>query len=266
MDKKELALILKEGEGYRVEFKERLSGIDKDMVAFSNSSGGRILVGVTDEEKIRAIKITNRLKSEIQNIAQNCDPSIKVEIKSAGSLLIVEVKDGEDKPYRCSSGFYKRIGAISQKMKRDEIRDSFISEGKIKFDELINENFKYPHDFSREKLNKFLRLAGLSRSISTKDVLVSSGVAQMRRGKLYFNNAGVLFFAREPQKFIPWSVFTVALFKDKNGVDVIDRKEITGSLFEIVEQVMDFVKLYAKVAYRFTGKPQRDEIYEYPFE
>lgn len=29
---------------------------------------------------------------------------------------------------------------------------------------------------------------------------------------------------------------------------------------------MDFVKLYAKVAYRFTGKPQREEIYEYPFE
>ena len=29
---------------------------------------------------------------------------------------------------------------------------------------------------------------------------------------------------------------------------------------------MDFVKLYAKVAYHFTGKPQREEIYEYPFE
>ncbi len=69
MDKKELALILKEGEGYRVEFKERLSGIDKDIVAFSNSLGGRILVGVTDEGKIRAVKITNRLRSEIQNIA-----------------------------------------------------------------------------------------------------------------------------------------------------------------------------------------------------
>ena len=27
---------------------------------------------------------------------------------------------------------------------------------------------------------------------------------------------------------------------------------------------MDFVKLYTKVAYRFTGKPKREEIYEYP--
>lgn len=58
----------------------------------------------------------------------------------------------------------------------------------------------------------------------------------------------------------------MVLFKDYDGADVIDRKEITGSLFEIVSKVMDFVKLYAKVAYRFTGRPQREEIYEYPFE
>jgi len=29
---------------------------------------------------------------------------------------------------------------------------------------------------------------------------------------------------------------------------------------------MKFVKLYSKVAYRFTGEPQRENIYEYPFE
>jgi len=46
----------------------------------------------------------------------------------------------------------------------------------------------------------------------------------------------------------------------------LTEKEITGSLFEIVDKVMDFVKLYAKVAYKFTGKPQRENIYEYSFE
>jgi len=49
-------------------------------------------------------------------------------------------------------------------------------------------------------------------------------------------------------------------------VDIIDRKEIRGSLFEIVDKVMDFVKLYTKVAYKFTGKPKREEIYEYLLE
>jgi len=37
-------------------------------------------------------------------------------------------------------------------------------------------------------------------------------------------------------------------------------------LFDIVEEVMKFVRLYSKVAYRFTGKPQRENVYEYPFD
>ncbi|MDO9548667.1 MAG: hypothetical protein Q7J65_06880 [Candidatus Marinimicrobia bacterium] len=38
-NKKELLLILREGEGYFTEFKERLCGVDQDFVAFANSSG-----------------------------------------------------------------------------------------------------------------------------------------------------------------------------------------------------------------------------------
>jgi ATP-dependent DNA helicase RecG len=59
---------------------------------------------------------------------------------------------------------------------------------------------------------------------------------------------------------------SIALFKDDAGVDVIDRKEIEGSLFDIAEEVMKFVRLYSKVAYRFTGRPRRENVYEYPFD
>jgi len=266
MNNKELSLILQEGEGYFTEFKEGLSGVDKDFVAFANSSGGKVLIGVTDDGKVKGITITNRIKSEIQNIARNCDPEVKLFVKSFENILIVDVREGEDKAYKCSSGFYKRIGATSQKMTRNEILSFFKTEGKVRFDELLNTEFKYPKDFNRDRLNMFLELAGLSKTLSIDKILTSLGVVENQKGNLYFNNAGVLFFAKEPQSFTSWSVFTVVLFRDKEGVDVIDRKEITGSLFEIVEQVMDFVKLYSKVAYRITGKPQRENIYEYPFE
>ncbi len=266
MNKKELSLILQEGEGYFSEFKEGLSGVDKDFVAFANSSGGTVLIGVTDDGKVKGITITNRIKSEIQNIARNCDPEVKLFVKSVGNIIIVEVREGEDKPYKCSSGFYKRIGATSQKMTRNEILNFFKTEGKVRFDELLNTEFKYPKDFNRDRLNMFLELAGLSKTLSIDKILTSLGVVEHQKGNIYFNNAGVLLFAKEPQNIISWSVFTVVLFKDNEGVDVIDRKEITGSLFEIIEQVMGFVKLYTKVAYRITGKPQRENIYEYPFE
>ena len=40
--KRDLEIVLQEGEGYRIEFKENLSNIDREMAAFANSSGGKI--------------------------------------------------------------------------------------------------------------------------------------------------------------------------------------------------------------------------------
>ncbi|MDO9230187.1 MAG: ATP-binding protein, partial [Syntrophales bacterium] len=69
MNAEELKLILEEGEGYRIEFKEALSSIDREMVAFANASGGRLFIGVTDQKSVRGISINNKLKSQVQDIA-----------------------------------------------------------------------------------------------------------------------------------------------------------------------------------------------------
>lgn len=198
MNNKELSLILQEGEGYFTEFKEGLSGVDKDFVAFANSSGGKVLIGVTDDGKVKGITITNRIKSEIQNIARNCDPEVKLFVKSFENILIVDVREGEDKAYKCSSGFYKRIGATSQKMTRNEILSFFKTEGKVRFDELLNTEFKYPKDFNRDRLNMFLELAGLSKTLSIDKILTSLGVVENQKGNLYFNNA--VFFSLQKNR------------------------------------------------------------------
>ena len=49
-------MILREGENYRIEFKEPLSGIDREMVAFANASGGSIFIGV-NRPKARCEKV-----------------------------------------------------------------------------------------------------------------------------------------------------------------------------------------------------------------
>ena len=62
MNKKELNFILQEGEGYKIEFKENFGSIDKDLVAFANAEGGRILVGVDDAKKVKGFKLTNSVE------------------------------------------------------------------------------------------------------------------------------------------------------------------------------------------------------------
>ena len=51
MKEEEMQLVLVGGEGYKIEFKESLANIDKEIVAFANSSGGRIFLGITDGKK-----------------------------------------------------------------------------------------------------------------------------------------------------------------------------------------------------------------------
>ena len=257
MNKKELDFILQAGEGLKIEFKEGINGIDKEIVAFANSDGGRIFLGINDKNKIKGIGITNKLKSQIQDIARNCEPSIKIILEEFENILIINILEGRDKPYKCSSGFYLRQGPNSQKMDRNEILDFAIDEGKIKFDEQINNNFIYPNDFDKTKLDNYLSLAKISKIISNEKIFAELNIIKKDR-TLKFNNAGVLFFAKEPQRFISHSVFTCVSFKDKEGSDIIDRQEITGNLIEIIEEVMKFVVRNTRVAYKFTGKPQRE--------
>jgi len=49
MDEKELDFIIQEGEGQFIEFKENIDkSLAKEIVAFANSQGGRIFLGITD--------------------------------------------------------------------------------------------------------------------------------------------------------------------------------------------------------------------------
>jgi len=63
MNKNELNFILQQGEGLKTEFKESFDKtITKEMVAFANANGGKIFLGIGDDNKINGIKITNKMK------------------------------------------------------------------------------------------------------------------------------------------------------------------------------------------------------------
>jgi ATP-dependent DNA helicase RecG len=92
MDRKELEIILKEGEGYKIEFKEGIGGLEKELVAFANASGGKVFLGVTDEGRVKGIRPTQKLKSQIQDIANNCRPRIKISTEDFDNVLRVPLK------------------------------------------------------------------------------------------------------------------------------------------------------------------------------
>ena len=183
MNEQELEFILQEGEGLKIEFKEAFDkSLAKEICAFANSKGGRIFIGISDDGKIKGIKITNGLRSQIQDIARKCDPPLNVKLSfvvfEEKKIMVIDVSEGKDKPYKCSGGFYLRQGANSQKLNVSEIREFFNQEGKILFDEMINKKFSLKKGFGKEKFNLFLEKAGLSKVLPLKNLLRNIGVVQ----------------------------------------------------------------------------------------
>ena len=71
MNKKELDFVLSEGEGLKIEFKEFFDkSFAKEIVAFANSSGGRIFLGINDKREAVQLEfsMTLRVNPEIINI------------------------------------------------------------------------------------------------------------------------------------------------------------------------------------------------------
>ncbi|MDP3103483.1 MAG: ATP-binding protein [Candidatus Methanoperedens sp.] len=266
MNRKELELILQEGEGYKIEFKESLNNIDRELVAFANSSGGRIFLGITDAKEIKGMEITNKLKSQIQDTSNNCQPPVKVLFEEFENILIINVREGDDKPYKCSSGFYTRVGPNAQKLDRDDIIEFFKSEGKIRFDELINLKFDYDTHFDPKKLDKFLILAGISRVMDVPSILVNLGVAERQEGKVIFNNTGILLFSKNLQNIYYHTAVTCALYKGTEKVDVLDRRDFNEDIISNIDGAMNFLKRYIAVKYEMTGTPRRREIPEIPYD
>ena len=259
MNKKELILILSEGEGQYIEFKENFESknFSKEIVAFANASGGKIVLGVDDNGEVRGVRVTNKLKSQIQDLANNCDPPIKLILEELEKVLVVEIFEGKDKPYSCSSGFYLRVGSNSQKLKRDEILDFIFSEGKKSFDEIFT-GFR---DYSKNLVEKYLKRIGVKEKIDD-EVLFNLGVSD-EKGNL--NNAGILFFTERPKKYLINAFVTCARYKGTDKVDVIDRKDFEDDLISQVENSMEFVKRNTKLSYKIE-ELEREEIPEYPTE
>jgi ATP-dependent DNA helicase RecG len=73
MKKADLAILVQEGEGTTLEFKEGLSSsFARELVALANTIGGRIPLGVRDDGTMAGVKDSNASRARIQDIARNC--------------------------------------------------------------------------------------------------------------------------------------------------------------------------------------------------
>lgn len=266
MKLKTVDIIALEGEGQRIEFKEGLSRLDREIVAFANTSGGSVFVGIRDDGAITGTDCSNRRQSEILDLGRNCDPPIGLKfIKHTGNVMEVIVEEGNDKPYRCKDGFFLREGPSCIKLSRNEIVSLIIRQGNYHYDEMYNNDFSFLKDFDEKKFVRFLKLCNVSIQADPTSILSSLDCAKTVHGKTLLNNAAILFFAKQPQRFFKESYVTCVRYGGEDRIKIIDRKDHYGDIITLIEEALAFIERNTSVEQRVVaGQVRHQNIYEYP--
>lgn len=98
--------LIEKGEGQHLDFKFEISDarkIARTLVAFSNSNGGKLLIGVKDNGKIAGVRSEEEYYMLEAAASLYCKPEIKFAVKNwvieGRTVLEVQVPPGELKPY-----------------------------------------------------------------------------------------------------------------------------------------------------------------------
>ena len=261
---------IRAGENKILEFKEKLPSnkiIAKTVIAFSNTSGGKLLIGVNDKREIVGVSDSIdifELKDKLASIIyDNCYPMINPEIYTVNILgkiiIVVEVFRGNLLPYYFkaegkNNGVYIRLGAINRKAGIESIRRLERLRENISFDEETNYGFVFKSlnidtlKLEFEEMNKVL----------TNEKLENLKLIKIEKNTIYPTNGLLILLGVFENCRIKCS-----RFKGNTMEVFLDKKEYSGDVFQQIELAEKFIKNYLKVESKINGL-KREDIYEIP--
>jgi len=256
MDSAELLAMIKSGESSKVQFKERLPNIDSlahELIAFSNSLGGKIIFGVNDKTgELNGLSFNEiqQINQQIVNISsQKVYPPVFLTTETVAindnQILVVSIEEGLSKPYKDSNGtIYLKNGADKRKVTSNDEIARLLGSRNLLADEIeIYETSIKDIDtrlFS-EYFNKEFDMTYEEKGLTLEKALIAKKV--MRNGHLTL--AGLLFFGNKPQSIRPAFCIKAAMF---TGNDIGDNnyrskpEDFTGTIPELFKQGMMYVK------------------------
>ena len=134
--------LIQQGENSAIEFKSsevRPENLAREIVAFANSSGGTLLIGVEDSGKITGLD-QHQTETWVANIVRNnviaaIAPQITEWVLCQKKVLAIEVCRGLDKPYQTLDGkFWIRVGSTNRMATKEELSRLFQQAGLVHFD------------------------------------------------------------------------------------------------------------------------------------
>lgn len=248
-------------EGLNVEYKlEYIENIKKSVIAFANTDGGKLYIGIEDngnivgvkDSDVTMLKLTNAIRDSIKpdvTLFTTCE----VQIMNGKSIVVLTVQKGTACPYYLSSkgirpeGVYVRQGASSVPATETTIIKMIKETDGENYEEIrsLNQNLSF------QTMQKEFLEAKIKLEIAQFKTLHING-----EDGLYSNLA--LLLSEQCTHTIK-----LAIFEGTSKEIFKDRYEFSGSLFKQLQEVYSYIDRYNRTRAEFDGL-KRIDIREYP--
>jgi ATP-dependent DNA helicase RecG len=253
MDLEELKMVVSCGEDSRHQFKEDIRNSDAlaaEIVAFSNSRGGQIFIGVSNYGELIGLsgKDVDRVNQLISNTAsQHIKNPVVIEsenilVAPGQVVMVLTISEGIDKPYFDKQGvIWLKSGSDKRRIhSKEELRRIFQEVDLLHADEVPTragvEALDLPllADFLHKVYQEELPSSDVERLKLLENMNLSS--------HNQLNLAALLLFGRKPQRFKPEFVIKAAWFAGyKISDSYIDSEDFEGNLSTVFQGALAFI-------------------------
>ncbi len=248
-----------ETENQYIEFKtQQVSSRDlaEEIVAFANSEGGEIWLGIEDNRRIAGL--SRSFEEDVMNIGRTgVIPPINLRYLEytfeEQRVACITVPKGIDRPYYTSRNrYYIRVGSTKRIASREELIRLFQASGLFHYDIIgveqagekdlnyseISDYFtRYQINFTKEDEQEKRRLLQASDLMGTHPTV-----------------GGLLIFGIAPERFLPQAGIAFAHFKGREiNADLLDKKNFGGNLPRQVDNALAAIKANLPIASSLQG-------------
>lgn len=244
-------------ENEQTELKRELTeNIKKEVIAFANTHGGSIYIGIDDNGAIVGLNDLDKTMLDLGNMLRDSihpDVMMFIEINTdrinGKDIIHIRVSEGTNKPYYIiqkgikPSGVYVRQGSASVPASHEQIRQMI----KATDGDIFEENLSLNQALTFDKTSSVFKKQGL---LFESQHLLSLGCVNSNH---IFTNLGLLLSDQFP--------FTIkaAVFNSEDQSEFVDRREFKGPLFSQLEECYSYLQLNNTISAEFQGLYRRDE-------
>ena len=259
-------------EGKTIEYKENTKGLNKiiqTIVAFANTAGGIIVIGIQDKtKKIMGLQKPLKEEEKVANaVADSIDPlflpNIEIHNIRNKELLVIRVPHAAGpfylRKYGEKKGTYIRLGSTNRLADSETLKSLKRLSENITFDELPVIKAKND-DIDWKLLRKHFQVKRKKIDMNKAENL---GIIKEHMGKKYPTNGGILLFGINREKFFPDINIRCVRFSGNDRDKVLDHHDIDIAMPLAIKEAINFVEKASFKAVKF-GKIYREDIVQFP--